>query len=262
MPRIIDLTLPLENGLRGVSIESARMLEKDGWNATTLHLYSHCGTHMDAPIHFGVSGPTIDEIPLDLCMGPAWVVDPVCDVPASGALRRASVPARVSSMGVPPMDSGSWAGCPCYDVVRGRSTYEENASRRHYERALIRVADLGQVADKIREGDGLLLRTGWSRRVGDPSYRDELPRVSLELAEWCVAKKIRILGVEPPSVADVNNAEELTAVHRVLLQGGVILVEGLANLDQIRHERVTFMAFPLKVAGGDGAPVRAFAVEE
>jgi arylformamidase len=224
MPRIIDLTLPLENSLRGVSIEPAKTLEKDGWNATTLHLYSHCGTHMDAPTHFGVSGITIDQIPLDRCMGPAWVVDPVCSVPARA--------------------------------------YPDNASRRPYERALLRVADVGQVADKMREGDGLLLRTGWSRRVHEPSYRDELPRVSLELAEWCVAKKIRILGVEPPSVADVNNPEELTAVHKVLLEAGVIIVEGLANLDQIRGEKVTFMAFPLKVAAGDGAPVRAFAIEE
>jgi kynurenine formamidase len=77
-----------------------------------------------------------------------------------------------------------------------------------------------------------------------------------------VAKKIRMLGVEPPSVADVNNAEELTAVHWVLLKGGVIIVEGLANLDEIHREKVTFMAFPLKVAGGDGSPVRALALED
>ena len=89
-----------------------------------------------------------------------------------------------------------------------------------------------------------------------------MPRVSLELAAWCVAKKIRMLGVEPPSVADVNNAEELTAVHWVLLKGGVIIVEGLANLDEIHREKVTFMAFPLKVAGGDGSPVRALALED
>ncbi len=239
MPRIIDLTLPLENALRGVSIEPAKTLEKDGWNATMLHLYSHCGTHMDAPTHFGVAGGTIDQIPLDQCMGPAWVVDPVCGVSSWGERPRSPK-----------------------DVVRGRTTYEENASRRHYEHALIRVADLGPTAEKIREGDGLLLRTGWSRRVCEPSYRDALPRVSLELAEWCVAKKVRMLGVEPPSVADVNNLEELTAVHKVLLEAGVIVVEGLANLDHIRREEVTFMAFPLKVAGGDGAPVRAFALED
>jgi kynurenine formamidase len=250
MPRIIDLTLPLENALRGVSIESAKTIAKDGWNATTLHLYSHCGTHMDAPTHFGVSDQTIDQVPLDQCMGPAWVVDPVCSVPVRAYEEDVSRASRPRSEG----------GTP--STPRGQDGRDTNALRRHYERALIRVADLGQAVDRIRAGDGLLLRTGWSRRAHEPSYRDELPRVSLELAEWCVAKKVRILGVEPPSVADVNNAEELTAVHKVLLAGGVIIVEGLANLDQIRGEKVTFMAFPLKVAGGDGAPVRAFAVEE
>jgi kynurenine formamidase len=75
MSRIIDLTLSLEPAMRGVKFEPARVLEKDGWNATTLHLYSHCGTHMDAPRHFDVSGQTIDQIPLDKCMGPAWLVD-------------------------------------------------------------------------------------------------------------------------------------------------------------------------------------------
>jgi len=52
----------------------------------------------------------------------------------------------------------------------------------------------------------------------------------------------------------------LAAVHKVLLKAGVIIVEGLANLDQIRRETVTFMAFPLKVTAGDGSPVQAFAL--
>ena len=210
MARIIDLTLPLQNGMRGVSIEPARTVERDGWNATTLGLYSHCGTHMDAPLHFGASEQTIDQIPLERCMGIARVAD---------------------LSGIAP-------------------------------RALIHSADLGRTKDAVRAGDGLLLRTGWSGRIGDASYRDALPRVSVELAEWCVATGVRVLGVEPPSVADVNNREELTAVHRVLLGGGVIIVEGLANLDQIRGDTVTFMAFPLRIAGGDGSPVRALAIEE
>jgi len=210
MARIIDLTVPLEDGLRGVSIEPAKTLEDDGWNATTLGLYSHCGTHMDAPLHFGISDQTIDQIPLDRCMGPAWLVD---------------------LKGIEP-------------------------------RALIRVDHLAQTKDKIRPDDGLLLWTGWSERIGNPSYRNALPRISVELAEWCAETGVRVLGVEPPSVADVNNIEELTAVHKVLLGAGVIIVEGLTNLDQIRRDKVTFMAFPLRIAGGDGSPVRAFAIEE
>jgi arylformamidase len=124
------------------------------------------------------------------------------------------------------------------------------------------VNDLGPTAQRLRPGDGLLLRTGWSRHVGQPAYRDALPRVSLELAHWCVDNGVRLLGVEPPSVADVHDRAELTDVHRVLLGGGVIVVEGLTNLDQIRADRVTLMAIPLKIAGGDGAPARAFAIED
>ena len=210
MTRIIDLTVPLENGQRGVSIEPARTLENDGWNAMTLGLYSHCGTHMDAPLHFGVSDQTIDQIALDRCMGPAWVAD---------------------LAGIEP-------------------------------RALIGVEHLGRIEGNVRAGDGLLLRTGWSRRIGNPSYRNALPRVSVELAQWCAEKGVRVLGVEPPSVADVNHIEELTAVHRILLGAGVIVVEGLANLDQIRSDKVMFIALPLRIAGGDGSPVRAIAIEQ
>jgi len=70
-----------------------------------------------------------------------------------------------------------------------------------------------------------------------------------------------LLGVEPPSVADVNNRVELTSVHRVLLGGGVVIVEGLAHLDQIESETVELVVLPLRVLDGDGAPVRAVAIE-
>jgi kynurenine formamidase len=210
MSRIIDLTLSLEPTMRGVEFEPARVLEKDGWNAMTLHMYSHCGTHMDAPRHFDVSGRTIDQIPLDKCMGPAWLVD---------------------LSGIKP-------------------------------RSLITVEDLGPHQQKIQAGDGLLIRTGWSLLANSPAYRNDLPRISLELAQWCADSKIAILGIEQPAVADVNNIEELAVVHKTLFEGGVIIVEGLANLDKIHKEKVTFMAFPLKIVDGDGAPARALAIEE
>ena len=70
-----------------------------------------------------------------------------------------------------------------------------------------------------------------------------------------------LIGVEPPSVADVNDLAELTEVHQTLFRGGVVIVEGLANLDQITQPEVEFIALPLKISGGDGCPVRAIAIE-
>ena len=210
MHRVIDLTVRLASGDRGVRIEQARRLEVDGWNATTLSLYSHCGTHIDAPVHFGVGNVTIDAIAVENFMGPAWVVD------------------------VRPVRPG----------------------------ASVTPEHLGDVAAKFKAGESLLIRSGWSAYYGRDRYRDELPRISTELARWCVANKVKMLGVEPPSVADINNPQEVTAVHRILFEGGVIVVEGLANLDALTKPKVTFIALPLKIVAGDGAPARAIAIEQ
>jgi kynurenine formamidase len=210
MARIVDLSLPLRAGMRGVDFEPAKSIESDGWNAQTLRLYSHCGTHMDAPRHFGDAAPGLESLPLAQCVGPARVLDLT---PTS-------------------------------------------------EREVITVDRLAPWHEELGFGTRLLLRTDWSKRAGQPSYRDALPRVSLELAEWLVAQGVALLGVEPPSVADVHDIEELTAVHRKLLEGGVVIVEGLANLDQLTRNTVTFIALPLSIEGGDGAPCRAVAIEE
>jgi predicted dehydrogenase/kynurenine formamidase len=208
--RVVDLSLAIDNQLRGASIQPAKTIAADGWNATTLVLYSHCGTHMDAPVHFIEGAATIDQQVLDVCRGPARVLD---------------------LHGVQP-------------------------------RELITPGHLAPWADVIVPGDRLLFRTDWYRRLGTGEYRDGLPRISVELAHWLVAKQVAMLGVEPPSVADVNNLAELTEVHQTLFRGNVLIVEGLARLDQLTREVVEFIALPLKIVRGDGCPVRAIAVEE
>jgi len=126
---------------------------------------------------------------------------------------------------------------------------------------LLTVADMGSVESLVTPGSRLLFRTDWYKRYGTPAYRHELPRISLELAEWLVARQVALIGVEPPSVADVNNMDELTSVHQRLFRGKVVIVEGLAHLDQLSSAVVEFIALPLKVVGGDGSPVRAIAIE-
>lgn len=208
--RIIDLSLPINDDMPGVEITPARRLEHDGWNATTLALYSHCGTHMDAPRHFLPDGNTLDQQDLEVVVGPAIVVDVAPAAP----------------------------------------------------KQLITVEYLSSVADQLQPGARLLFRTDWHKRYGTPEYRDELPRISLELAKWLVEKQVALIGVEPPSVADVNNMQELTDVHQTLFRGNVVIVEGLAHLDQITTPTVQFIALPMKITGGDGSPVRAIAIEE
>jgi kynurenine formamidase len=73
--KIIDLTLSFAHGKRGVEFETVKTLESDGFNTTTLHIYSHALTHMDATKHFLMDGEGIEKNSLDQCVGEAIVVD-------------------------------------------------------------------------------------------------------------------------------------------------------------------------------------------
>ncbi|TMM52022.1 cyclase family protein [Maribacter algarum] len=207
--KVIDLTLPINEDVAGVSIEQAKTLSEDGWNATTLHLYSHSGTHMDAPLHFEINNQTMDTIPVNRLISEAWVIDLTLTQPSES----------------------------------------------------ITISHLQAIENKIQKGQSILLHTGWSKRLGTDMYRNELPRISSELAHWLGEKGVNMLGVEPPSVADVNNLEEVTEIHTILMQNDIVIIEGLTNLEEISKEKVTLVALPLKIENGDGAPARVIALE-
>jgi len=207
--KITDLSLTYTEGMAGVSFETARTKLKDGWNAKTLHLYSHAGTHMDAPFHFDVNDQTIDEFEVSRFVCNAWVI-----------------------------------------TVQA------------YSKQKIKKSDLGRFVDLIGEGDGVVLKTGWSQFVNEDRYRNELPGIHEELANWFVEKKINMLAVEPPSIADVNDLQEVTKIHEILLGGDIIIVEGITNLEAISSEKIRLVALPLKIKDGDGAPARVIAMEE
>lgn len=210
---IHDLTHTYTEGLPGYEKEVARTRVKDGWNASWLHLYSHVGTHMDAPKHFDAGdGGTIDQFTPEQLTGKAWVLQtPVTK-----------------------------------------------------DRTLLGTDILAPVLNRWKPGDSLLLHTTWDELFVDNygRWRNALPRISVELAEWCVANGVKMLGVEPPSVADVNDLPEVTQIHEILLGGNVIIIEGLTGLGKIRREAVDLIALPLKIGGGDGAPARVIALEE
>ena len=67
-----------------------------------------------------------------------------------------------------------------------------------------------------------------------------------------------LLGVEQPSVAPPEYTEE---VHRQLLGTGMVLLEGLDLTNAKAGETYLLMAAPVKIAGADGAPVRAVLAE-
>jgi kynurenine formamidase len=209
MKRIIDLSVPLDSSIPGFHKEKVKSVEKDGWNASELRIYSHAGTHMDAPVHFNVSGLTIDRIPLESCILDCYLVD------------------------IKDVKPGSLISSSVLDFLSGLDM----------------------------QGKGIILRTGWSKYLGNQEiFRNKLPRIDIALAEKIVELGVRLVGVEPPSVADVNNPEEVTCIHTILLKAGVIILEGLINLEKIEKNPVKIIALPLRIKEGDGAPARVVAI--
>lgn len=79
---IHDISLPLSNDLPSwpgdprPRIKRIHNISKgDDSNVTHLSMTAHTGTHIDAPDHFLDSGETLDQIPLELFVGPVQVVE-------------------------------------------------------------------------------------------------------------------------------------------------------------------------------------------
>ena len=98
----------------------------------------------------------------------------------------------------------------------------------------------------------LLLRTG--RTIAGGTFPTQWPVLTEDCARALGARGLRLLGVDAPSV-DERESKTLP-VHHALFSAGVAVLE---NLDLERAPAGTYelLAAPLKIAGGDAAPVRA-----
>lgn len=106
-------------------------------------------------------------------------------------------------------------------------------------------------------GYAVLIHTGWCSRVGSPDFYKDFPYLSRESASLLAKSGARIVGLDSPS-PDASDSVDFPA-HRILLAGGVQIVEGLINLDQLYATAGTpfFAAFPLRIRGLEASPVRA-----
>ncbi|ASJ09696.1 cyclase [Thermococcus siculi] len=115
-------------------------------------------------------------------------------------------------------------------------------------------------------GDGMVLDVRGGKgevkldEIPDSGYFDRIVlfltggrELSPEVALFLVAEGARAVGTDAMSIGD-------DAVHKILLSAEVPVFENLTNLEALLDREFTFMAFPLKIEGGSGSPVRAVAV--
>jgi len=86
---------------------------------------------------------------------------------------------------------------------------------------------------KIPNGCAVIFATGWNDNIGRRDFFDQNPGLSTSAAEYLVAKKPSLVGIDSPSI-DVGRNGKFPA-HRILLKKDVLILENLCNLSRIKR---------------------------
>jgi arylformamidase len=130
----------------------------------------------------------------------------------------------------------------------------------------IDVADMEAHAGHVREGDIVLVRTGWTEKHwGDfPTYYMESPYCSAEAAQWLIDRGVRAIGFDCFSeycarLPDFTSEDFI--IHKIILENGAILMQQMTNLSALPTDgRFQFFAPFVKMRGAEGSPARFFAL--
>jgi kynurenine formamidase len=108
----------------------------------------------------------------------------------------------------------------------------------------------------FQPGARVIFRTGWEKNFGMDVFFTDFPSMTPAAAEWIAETGISLLGMDLPTPG-----KDAWGTHLPLLKPGVeiVIVEALCNL-HLLPETFTLAAFPIKLKGMDGAPVRAVAM--
>ena len=203
------------------------MKKGDFTHANCLFMGEHHGTHVDAPGHLleDGGGMWIESLPLEQFMGPCCVIHAE--------------------------DKGPGGELTEDDILNWEGEHGTLAA-----------------------GDMVLCHFGWDRMwqvpspaqhftVGRASYYRNWPGLIPETAKLLQSRKIRFVGTDAPSIDTYRLAgpPDPEPSHPILQLGAskIIIGEGLTNLGELPPRGAYFMALPVKIKNGTGAPVRAVA---
>jgi arylformamidase len=120
------------------------------------------------------------------------------------------------------------------------------------EKHLITVENLQPHSEEIAESSRLLVKTGrWSDSTVFPN---QIPVIAANVPSWLQKNGVKLLGLDLPSVDEIDSKSLQN--HHALARAGIAIVESL-DLSDVGPGIYNFAALPLKIAGGDGAPMRA-----
>ena len=205
-------------------------------------MYSHTGTHIDALNHFGIHGKIWNGFKADEHLGDrGWKRAGIEKFPP--LIARGVMIDIAAAKGVDMLPDG-------YRITR-----------QDIKDALARQKSA------LQKGDIVLIRTGRMKLFNDPeAYIANPPGMGLDAARYLVEEGgAMVLGADNLSFEAFPSEvpDDYVPLHTYLLaQQGAPIIE-LVALDELSRDKVYEFAFiggPLKLRGGDAAPLRPVAL--
>ncbi len=128
-----------------------------------------------------------------------------------------------------------------------------------FQKDVYGLKDLGGETEYISQVDILIIKVGNSKTaMGRERLFNKYPVPDSSVLKWIINHKIKCLGTDAVSIEKTNS--KTMENHKTLLRRKILLVEGLFNLEKIDCDIFYFMAIPINIKNGDGAPCRAFSI--
>lgn len=205
--KITDLThdicegMPVYPGTEPPEIKQATAIAREGFEERLLTMFSHTGTHMDAPSHVLPGTKTLSDY-----------------------------------------DASDFSGKAVRIDVQGLTD--------------ITPEHLLPYTEMLEKADFAVLWSGWDSLWGQDSYFSGYPVLTGQSAELLTTLGLKGICMD---MISIDRVDELSN-HRIVFKEGLFVVENLTNLDRIGEDVFTLFCLPIKIKGGDGAPVRAVAL--
>lgn len=202
-----------------------------GWALELMQLSSHSGTHLDAPWHYhptmddGIKALTIDEVPLDWCMGNGVVLD-FRKFPDGYLVQPGDIDKELKRI-----NYSLQAG----DIVLVMTGADKYWGKPDY---LLRGCGMGKQATLWLVNQGIKV-------VGTDAWSWDRP-LPLIAAEYSQSKD--------PSI--------IWEGHFASIEKGYCHIEKLTNLESLPPFGFTFFCFPIKIKNASGGWIRAVAMVE
>lgn len=144
-------------------------------------------------------------------------------------------------------------GAPGLDEMPLTATMGEARVIQIEDPAEITVAELRP--HQLRAGERVLFRTSNSQRAWKAgSFFEDFVYISEQAAGYLAETGVRTVGIDYLSVGGYH--ADGAAVHRILLDAGIWIIEGL-DLSPVTAGRYEMICLPVKLHDSDGAPARA-----